>query len=121
MYEHVIQATMRVVVVLLLVGCKSMDLDQPTARCTYHAVTQRYEWPGGGWLHGFGFGDVNLDGKVDLLERAGVWTNVLSAKVDTSAHYDVRFGTDSANAKSGGSHMFAVDVDGESRHGRDLR
>ena len=38
-----------------------------------HAVTQHYTFPFGdlGYLHGEGFGDVNGDGKPDLLERGG--------------------------------------------------
>jgi hypothetical protein len=99
-------------------GYYQMDTANPTGAWIYHAVTKPYPWPGGGWLHGFGFGDVNLDGKIDLLERAGVWTNVLAATPDTQAYYDMRLyglyvdGTD--DAKAGGSHMFAVDIDGDS-------
>jgi hypothetical protein len=96
-------------------GFYQMDPAHPTAAWTYHAVTKPYLWPGGGWLHGFGFGDVNLDGKVDLLERAGVWTNVLAPAADTAAYYDVRlYGDGMDDGKLGGSHMFTTDVDGDS-------
>jgi hypothetical protein len=94
-------------------GFYQIDPDDATAEWTYHVVTQSYPWPGGGWLHGFGFGDVNKDGKVDLLERAGVWTNILADRPDTSAHYDVRLYGDLEDPKAGGSHMFSTDVDGD--------
>lgn len=94
-------------------GYYQMDAAEPTKPWSYHAVTRPYPWPGGGWLHGFGFGDVNLDGKVDLIERAGVWTNVLSEEVDTDAYYEVRLYGEGSDAKYGGSHMYATDLDGD--------
>jgi len=94
-------------------GYYQMDTTRPTAGWTYHVVTKPYPWPGGGWLHGFGFGDVNRDGKIDLLERGGVWTNIQAARADTSAFYDVKLHGGGTDPKDGGSHMFAVDVDGD--------
>lgn len=94
-------------------GYYQLDPDDLTATWTYHAVTQPYPWPGGGWLHGFGFGDVNQDGQVDLIERAGVWTNIRADQPDRDAHYDVRLYGEVEDAKAGGSHMFATDVDGD--------
>src|SRR5262249_6481639 len=47
------------------------------------------------------------------LERSGVWTDVAAPTVDTNAYYDVRLYGDGMDAKSGGSHMFAVDIDGD--------
>lgn len=94
-------------------GYYQMDTTDPTKKWAYHAVTKPYPWPGGGWLHGFGFGDVNLDGQIDLLERAGVWTNIRAAQPDTSAYYEARLYGEGTDPKDGGSHMFAVDVDGD--------
>jgi hypothetical protein len=94
-------------------GYFQMDTTDPTAEWTYHAVTKPYSWPGGGWLHGFGFGDIDRDGQIDLLERAGIWTNIRAAQPDTNAYYDVRLYGEGTDAKDGGSHMFATDVDGD--------
>jgi hypothetical protein len=94
-------------------GFFQMDTASPTAKWTYHAVTTPYPWPGGGWLHGFGFGDVNLDGKNDLLERAGVWTNVLSEVPDKDAYYEARLYGSGDDPMHGGSHMYATDIDGD--------
>ena len=94
-------------------GFYRIDPNDPTAEWTYHVVTKPYPWPGGGWLHGFGFGDVNQDGKIDLIERGGVWTNILADEPDTTAHYDVRLYGELEDAKAGGSHMFSTDVDGD--------
>jgi hypothetical protein len=85
----------------------------PTAPWSFIPITGQVTFPfgGTGWMHGLGFGDVNGDGKPDMLDRNGVWlqgatptawTNV------TALFYD----GDPADQR-GGSHMFAFDVDGD--------
>jgi hypothetical protein len=89
----------------------------PTAPWTFHPVTRTYTYKDGccGWLHGLGAGDVNGDGKLDLLERSGVW---LQPATPTGAWTFLN------NAFSipeflglepdiGGSNMYAYDVDGD--------
>jgi hypothetical protein len=94
----------------------------PAAAWTYHPVTTMYTFPfgGTGWLHGLGFGDINLDGKPDLLERGGAWLQqpggTWNATVCPGAGcgwvkttlYDGDTGDN-----RGGSHMYAFDVDGD--------
>jgi hypothetical protein len=88
----------------------------PTAGWVYHAVTNRVEFPfgGTGWLHGLGFGDVNKDGKPDLITREGVWTNALAPTSDMGAFIDVHlWGNNDTAGQLGGSHMHAADMDGD--------
>jgi VCBS repeat protein len=94
----------------------------PTAAWTYHAVTVMYTFPfgGTGWMHGLGFGDVNGDGKPDLLERGGAWLQqpggTWNATVCPAAGCGwIRtplYDGDPADNR-GGSNMFAFDVDGD--------
>jgi hypothetical protein len=104
-------------------GFYRADPNQPKARWTYHAVTELQEFPfsGTGWMHGLGFGDVNQDGRMDLLERDGAWLDVLAPQPNTmrcpgegcgfveTLFYD---GLDDSGFR-GGSHMFAFDADGD--------
>jgi hypothetical protein len=87
----------------------------PTMGWTFHAVTKLYEFPfnGTGWLHGLGFGDVNKDGKPDLLERAGIWTNAMAAAPDMGAFTEYQLYGGGAGGELGGSHMYAADMDGD--------
>ncbi len=88
----------------------------PTEGWTYHAVTAHVEFPfgGTGWLHGLGFGDVNKDGKPDLITREGVWTNALAASPDMAGFLNVHlWGNNDMAGQLGGSHMHAADMDGD--------
>jgi hypothetical protein len=59
------------------------------------------------FTHGLGVGDIDRDGRMDLLERTGGWIQPASL-VGDPPWYDVAaiFGT-------GGAQMFAYDVDGD--------
>jgi hypothetical protein len=56
-------------------GYYQADPANPTATWIFHSVTAPYTFPFGGlgYLHGLGGGDVNGDGKMDLLEKGGAW------------------------------------------------
>ena len=86
-------------------GYASVNWGKPAEPWAFHAIS-----PKGGWqrfTHGLGFGDVNGDGRVDLLEKDGWWEQ--PAKLDGDPQWTrhaVRFGF-------GGAQMFAYDVDGD--------
>jgi hypothetical protein len=82
-------------------GYASPDWSDPTKPWTWTAVT-----PKGGWqkfTHGLGFGDVNGDGKADLLEAKAWWEQTASG--EWTKH--------PMNFADGGAQMYAYDVNGD--------
>jgi hypothetical protein len=61
---------------------------------------------GGQFTHGLGFGDVNGDGRADLLEKNGWWEQPADSKQEWTRHQ-------TAFSGPGGAQMFAYDFDGD--------
>ncbi len=77
----------------------------PTAPFKWHSVTPNKNYHK--FTHGMGVGDVNGDGKMDLLEKDGWWEQPASLAGDPVwKHHPVTFGT-------GGAQMYAYDVNGD--------
>lgn len=70
--------------------------------------------PAGNWqrfTHGLGYGDVNGDGRVDILEKSGWWEQPESLKGDPVwKRHAFTFGPPTAR---GGSQMHVMDVNGD--------
>ncbi|MGV3774371.1 MAG: FG-GAP repeat domain-containing protein [Verrucomicrobiales bacterium] len=86
-------------------GFAQPDPGSPTRPWKWNVVARNEAWK---WnTHGLGFGDVNRDGKVDLLSAHHWWEQPEHWKEgDLWKQHHVIF-------NNGGSHMYAYDVDGD--------
>ncbi len=87
-------------------GYVQPDWSDPSRPWTFHPIT-----PDEGWqrfTHGLGVGDVNGDGRMDVLERDGWWQQPATLEGDPVwAKHAFSF------AEYGGAQMYAYDVDGD--------
>ncbi|MCA9177741.1 MAG: VCBS repeat-containing protein [Planctomycetales bacterium] len=76
-----------------------------TARWPFRNCSERNEkWQR--YTHGLGYGDVNGDGRVDLLMAGGWWEQPAEVKNQPWTHHAFQFG-------QGGAQMHTYDVDGD--------
>jgi hypothetical protein len=88
-------------------GWSAPDPRNPTRPWTWHNLSPNKNYHK--YTHGMGVGDVNGDGRMDLLEKDGWWEQPASLGGDPVwEHHPFPFGT-------GGAQMFAYDVDGDGR------
>ena len=85
-------------------GYAAPDSDNPTAPWTFVAVSDDRGY--GRFTHGLGVGDINADGRPDLLEKDGWWEQA-SEPAALFRFHQFPF------AAAGGSQMFAYDFDGD--------
>lgn len=81
------------------------DAADPTKPWTFHPISPNNRY--GNFTHGMGVGDVNGDGRLDLLEKDGWWEQPASLSDDPLwTFHRQAFG-------SGGAQMYAYDVNGD--------
>ena len=79
---------------------------------TFRKVTGNGNWPR--YTHGLGVGDVNGDGRTDLILAEGWWEQPASASAEAWVSHPVAFwGQKLASESYGGAQMFTDDVDGD--------
>lgn len=89
-------------------GYATADWKDPAKPWTFHAVSAP-----GGWqrfTHGIGVGDINGDGKMDLLLQEG-WYEQPASLAD-----DKMWSKHAVNFGRGGAQMYAYDVNGDGRN-----
>lgn len=91
-------------------GYASPDWNNVTAKWPFTSVTAKGPW--GHFNHGLGVGDVNGDGRLDILERGGWREQPQAGRPPNSTQLTwVRHPT--AFSPGGGAQMFAYDVNGD--------
>lgn len=87
------------------VGYATIDWSDPTKPATFHKISAPGNW--GKFTHGIGIGDVNGDGRQDLLLAGGWWEQPASLANDPAwTFHPTSFG-------SGGAQMYVYDVNGD--------
>jgi putative membrane-bound dehydrogenase-like protein len=88
-------------------GFASIDWTQPFKKWTFHPISERIAPEKFG--HGLGIGDVNHDGRMDILRAAG-WFEQPDTNPESKRWREHRAKFTSAG---GGAEMYAYDVDGD--------
>lgn len=87
-------------------GYATWDPAKPDEAWKFHAITPKGTYHK--YTHGIGFGDINNDGRVDILEGNGWWEQPANAaEGQTWTQHAFKFADAAAQ-------MFAYDVDGDS-------
>ena len=86
-------------------GYAEPNWNDPSQPWNFHPVSATRNWHK--YTHGFGFGDVNNDGRADLMLREGWWEQPKTPDAAKPWKYHP------ANFGDGGAQMFAYDVDGD--------
>jgi hypothetical protein len=90
-------------------GYASPNWNDVTAKWVFTAATSKGPW--GNFNHGLGFGDVNGDGRMDLLERSAWWEQ--PAQPSTGKPWKRH---PAITSPGGGAQMFAYDVNDDGRN-----
>ncbi|MBW3538933.1 MAG: c-type cytochrome [Planctomycetes bacterium] len=87
-------------------GYAAPDRENPEAEWAFHRISD--QTAGGRFTHGLGVGDVNGDGRIDLLEKTGWWEQPESLEGDPVwKKHAFEF------SGPGGAQMYAYDFDGD--------
>lgn len=96
-----------------VVSYASVNSADPTSPWTVHVISEAGPWP----IHGVGAGDVNGDGRVDILTPYGWWEQPPRGSRQTLWNYHaVALGRTGPPWGPGGAEMAVYDVNGDGRN-----
>ncbi len=89
-------------------GYASPDWSRPTEKWAFTPISGNGQW--GNFTHGLGIGDVNGDGRLDMLEKGGWWEQPQSSAPGQAwKRHPAPF------SPGGGAQMYVYDVNGDGR------
>ena len=93
-------------------GYAEPDWANPNRPWTWHPISPNNNYHK--YNHGIGVGDVNGDGRPDLIEKDGWWEQPVSVANDPVwIHHPVTFAPPDPGVPVGSAQMFAYDVNGD--------
>jgi hypothetical protein len=96
-------------------GYAEPDWNEPTKMWEFHPITPNNNY--GKYQHGLGVGDVNGDGRMDLIEKDGWWEQPASLAGDPVwTKHPFNFCPEDKGVPIGGAQMYAYDVNGDGRN-----
>lgn len=91
------------------IGYATLDPKHPNNEWQWHAVSAENKDAYQRFTHGIGAGDINGDGRIDILEQNGWWEQPADLATGTPwKRHDVAFGP-------GGAQMYGYDVNADGR------
>ncbi len=95
------------------IGYATIDWANPFARARFHAITPKSldnDQRVVRYMHGYGVGDVNRDGRIDIVEKGGWYEQPADITSDSNwAFHPANFG-------EGGAQMYVYDVNSDGRN-----
>lgn len=86
------------------------DPANPTKQWIVHTISSKGPWGAG---HGLGVGDINGDGRTDIVEAYGWWEQPAQKGDALWTYHPEAFGTWTGHASPGGAEMGVYDVNGD--------
>ncbi len=86
------------------------DPSNPTKDWIVHTISPKGPWGAG---HGLGVGDINGDGRADIVEAYGWWEQPKGKGDELWTYHPEAFGTWTGRASPGGAEMGIYDVNGD--------
>jgi hypothetical protein len=89
------------------IGYATIDWSNPYKKWTFHPITAPGNWQR--FTHGYGFGDVNSDGRNDIVMNHAWYENPGDPNVKIWKEHPLSMG-------SGGAQIYVYDVDGDGKN-----